>query len=112
MSTPDDSLSERIAGKILIDLCPAIYDAACRIAQIVGTEDLAPADGREVTLHAEWAVSIKDGLEIRPAASESRARHLRDRMIDSGFYRPEQLTVVRRLVTDWGRHVDPGTGPA
>jgi len=114
MTIPYDDLGDRIAGKILVELCPAIYAAACRIAEITETsEQRQLCEEKEITLHSEWAVSIKDGLEFRPAASEAWARHLREKLIDSGFYKPEQLTVVRRLATDWGKSVDPGvdTGP-
>lgn len=114
MTVPHDDLGDRIAGKILVELCPAIYAAACRIAEITDTgEQRQLSEEKGITLHQEWAVSIKDGLEIRPAASESWARHLRDRLIDSGFYKPDQLTVVRRLATDWGKPVptDLETGP-
>jgi len=114
MTVPNEDLGDRIAGKILIELCPAIYAAACRIAEITDAgEQRQLSEEKEITLHPEWAVSIKDGLEFRPAASESWARHLRDRLIDSGFYKPEQLTVVRRLATDWGKPVptDLDAGP-
>jgi len=109
MTAPNDDLGDRIAGKILVELCPAIYAAACRIAQITeagGQRKLC--EEKEITLHQEWAVSIKDGLEFRPAASEAWARRLRDRLIDSGFYKPEELSVVRRLVTEWGKPVSTG----
>jgi hypothetical protein len=115
MTIPYDDLGDRIAGKILVELCPAIYAAACRIAEITETgEPRKLSEEKEITLHQEWAVSIKDGLEFRPAASEAWAGHLREKLIDSGFYKPEQLTVVRRLVTDWGKPVNPGldAGPA
>jgi hypothetical protein len=115
MTVPYDDLGDRIAGKILVELCPAIYAAACRIAEITETgEQRKLSEEKEITLHTEWAISIKDGLEFRPAASEAWARHLRDKLIDSGFYKPEQLTVVRRLATEWGKPVHTGidAGPA
>src|SRR3954469_4011595 len=39
MTIPYDDLGDRIAGKILVELCPAIYAAACRIAEITETSE-------------------------------------------------------------------------
>src|SRR3954466_11227056 len=54
MTVPNEDLGDRIAGKILIELCPAIYAAACRIAEITDAGvQRQLSEEKEITLHPE-----------------------------------------------------------